>query len=505
MSQKPLAYPEREVALVLAAIKSPQVYDAAVAAGLLAEHITQPPVAAIWTVTAELYDQAGGVRGEVMVERLRQLGKHEACKDYLRRVKDMPVMDEPAAFDHASRIVAAATARTAETNLASALVELRTSSDPAAALAVLKDRAFGVAVDQDRAREKRSIRSALEVVMRKMADPVARTRRVVGVATFIDKLDGYTRGYQFGKVVIIGARPGAGKTAFVTSTLATMVEMHDPSKAPMPSCLFVSLEMDDDELLARVICAMARVDHETMMYGASPHPDVLQSIWRAADRIDKAPLEIDDETPRTVEQIAAEIYRWTRRKFRKGQRGGVVYLDYLTRIKRSPGIKTLQDHVMHCMQVLTDVAKRTGHALVVLSQMTRGHVKEGRMPEMDDLKGGGDIEENAFHVILLHPMGKAEDAAASRAWRGSVAALIEKNRGGPSGVMVMLKFDGAMYKFRAWDHELDGSLEDIVGSLNTARGQAPKPKYKQTQKTLPLATNPPPDYSALQAAEPDED
>ena len=486
MSQKTLAYPEREVALVLAAIKSPAVYDTAVAAGLLAEHVTQPPVAAIWAVVVECYEAGGEVRGAVMVERLRQLGKHDACKDYLRRVKDIPVMDEVQAHDDAARIVSAARAREADVSLASALVELRTSNDPASALAVLRDRAFGVAVDQERAKAKRSIHGALEDVLKKMVDPVARTRRIVGVATFIDTLDEKTRGYQFGKVVVIGARPGAGKTAFVTSTLAAMCERHDPSTAPMPPCLFVSLEMDDDELVARLICAMARVEYEAMMFGALPHYDVIRAINTAADRINRAPLEIDDETPRTVEQIAAEIYRWTRRKFRKGQRGGVVYIDYLTRIKRSPGIKTLQDHVMHCMQVLTDVAKRTGHALVILAQMTRGHVKEGRMPEMDDLKGGGDIEENAFHVILLHPLGKAEDAAASRVWRGSVAALIEKNRSGPSNVMVMLKFDGAMYRFRAWNYEIDGSLDDVLGSISTARGGTAKPKYKPTQKTLPL-------------------
>ena len=502
MSQKTLAYPEREVALVLAAIKSPAVYDTAVAAGLIAEFITQPPIASIWRVVAELYEAGTEVRGALMVERLRQLGQHEACKDYLRRVKDIPVMDEAQAHDDAARIVSAARAREADANLASALVELRASSDPAAALAVLKDRAFGVAVDQDRAREKRSIRTGLEVVLKKIADPTARTQRIVGVATYIDTLDAKTRGYQFGKVVIIGARPGAGKTAFVTSTLATMCDRHDASSSPMPPCLFISLEMDDDELLSRLICAMARVEFETMMYGDVPHPDVLRAIYTAADRIHAAPLEIDDETPRTVEQIAAEVYRWTRRKFRKGQRGGVVYIDYLTRIKRSPGIKTLQDHVMHCMQVLTDVAKRTGHAFVVLSQMTRGHVKEGRMPEMDDLKGGGDIEENAFLVVLLHPMGKSEDATASRPWRGSVAALIEKNRGGPTGVMIMLKFDGAMYRFRAWDYERDGSLDDVLGAINTARGGLPKPKYQPTQKKLPLPR--PIALADLQPAEPDE-
>ena len=66
-----LAYPERETALVLAAVMSVSVYDAAISAGLLPEHITQPPLAAIWTATATLRDNGKDVRGVLLMELLR--------------------------------------------------------------------------------------------------------------------------------------------------------------------------------------------------------------------------------------------------------------------------------------------------------------------------------------------------------------------------------------------------------------------------------------------------
>jgi replicative DNA helicase len=486
MPKKILAYPEREIALVLSAAKSPAVYDAAVSAGLLAEHITQPAVAAIWTGIAAQRD--GGeetVRSAPLREHLRAANMEAAAKPIVNQIRDFPVSNERQAVDDAQRIVAAARARASDTALSAALVELREADDAQAALAMLKDRAFGIAVDQDRARAKRTLHDVLSGLVAKIADPVQRARRIVGIPTHIAPLDAKTRGDQLGKVTIIGARPGAGKTAFVTSTLADAIERNDPTIHPMDPTLFFSLEMDDEELVARVMCAMAGIDYESMMYGPKPDAVISRRLIWAADCINASPLEIDDETPRTVEQIAAEIYRWHRRVFSRRKTRGKVVIDYLTRIKRSPGIKNLQDHVMHCMAVLADVAKRTGLAIVVLSQLTRGHVKEGRMPEMDDLKGGGDVEENAFHVILLHPLGKTEDAAAGRPWRGSVAAMVEKNRAGPTG-MVMLKFDGAMYRFRAWSNEHDGSLEDVLGSMSTARPGAPKKPYKPTQKSLPI-------------------
>jgi replicative DNA helicase len=493
-----LAYPERELALVLAAVKEATVYDTAVAAGLLQEHLTQPPIAAIWRITVELRDAGEIPRSAVMLEKLRALRMEEPGRALLQRVPGIPVLTEAEALDDTQKIVAAAKARETSKTFLDAVAELRGSSDPQAALAVIRDRAFGVAMEHDRARAKRSTSEILMDVFGRMRDPLLRARRIVGIATTIESLDAKTGGFRQGKVVIVGARPGAGKTAFVTSVLADQAERHDSSTNPMPPLLFFSLEMDDDELVTRVMCAMVRIDYEAMMHGAMPPEHQLRRLVWAADVIAAAPLEIDDETPRTVEQIAAEIFRWHRRRFRKSKVTiGYVVIDYLTRIKRSPGIKTLQDHVMHCMAILADVAKRTGLAIVVLSQLTRGHVKEGRMPEMDDLKGGGDIEENAFHVILLHPLGKTEDAAAGRAWRGSVAAMVEKNRAGPTG-MIMLKFDGAMYKFRAWSNEHDGSLDDVLGSISTARGGAPKPKYTPTQKKLSIPV------AHLRPAEPDE-
>lgn len=71
--------------------------------------------------------------------------------------------------------------------------------------------------------------------------------------------------------------------------------------------------------------------------------------------------------------------------------------------------------------------------------------------------------------------------------------MIEKNRAGPIG-MVMLKFDGALYKFRAWNNEVDGSLDDVLATMSAARpGTVPKPRYKPTQKSLPGAKRQAPD------------
>lgn len=125
-----LSYPERELALALAAVTDAAVYDAAVAAGMLADHITRPEVAAIWRVTAELRDAGETPRGAVMVERLRALKMEEPCRSLLARVTKVPVPSEAEARADAEKIVAAARAREADQALAEAVTEMRGAEHP---------------------------------------------------------------------------------------------------------------------------------------------------------------------------------------------------------------------------------------------------------------------------------------------------------------------------------------------------------------------------------------
>lgn len=475
-----LSYPERERLLALLAVKSADAFHTAVSAGVQDDHFTVMVAGAVWTAVRELREAGKNVTGVEMVEKLRPSRHFDDARALLKGVPTLEVAGEAEVYEHAAKIVAASQARTAAAEAADALRELQGAPDPQAALGVFLDRAFGLTMDQQRTSRQMTTTEALSSVFNKIVDKAARRRTVTGIPTGIMALDEHTRGLQAGKVTVLGARPGVGKTAFATSMTAKLIESHDEARAPMPAALFYSMEMDSPELCVRLMAEISKVDINTMMFGEMPSPDTLRRMQRAADLINKAPLTIDDKSSQTVEQLAAGMWRWVRRMYPKGRpKGayGVVIIDYLTRIKKTRPSMSLQEHVMHCMAVLADVAKDTGLAVLVLSQLTRLHLNEGRWPDMGDLKGGGEIEENAFAVVVLHPLGRAEDAAAGRPWRNLIAAQLEKNRAGEPGKTVMLHYEGSIYDFRAWNTATDGNYDDVIGQSQVQRGKpAPAPR-----------------------------
>jgi replicative DNA helicase len=490
VTEQRLAYPEREAIIAKLAARYVDAFHTAISAGLKDSHFTVPVPAAIWAATRELRESGKKVGFVELTEKLRS-SKHLAAAQALLR-EAPPTATEPEVYAHAEKIVAAAKARAAAQGTVDALRELEAADDPQEALGVFMDRAFELTMEQTQVRKTRTPAEAMVDLWRDIYDPTARHRTITGIPLGIRVLDDRLRGCQMGKVTLVGARPGVGKTAFLTSALAKLIEGHDPAEAPMPAVLFESLEMSDKELVTRLTMDIARVPASVMLHGSMPDLETMTNLTRAADLIVAAPLDIDDRSGRTVEQICANIWRWRRRRWPKGTPKGAfgcVFIDYLTRIKKTRAAMSLQEHVTHCMDMLATCAKDTGLAIVLLSQLTRAFVNEGRWPDMGDLKGGGEIEENAFAVVLLHALGKSEDAAQSRPWRGSIAAIIDKNRAGSPGGFVMLHYAGELYSFRAWNLETDGLYDDVMGQSGVGRGQQPaRPQQrKPKQEALPSA------------------
>ena len=499
MTEQRLAYPEREAIIAKLAARYVDAFHTAISAGLEDDQFTLPVPAAIWAATRELRE-AGKKSGFVeLTEKLRSSKHLTAAQAMLR--EPAPTATEPEVYAHAEKIVAAAKARAAAQGAVDALRELQAADDPQEALGVFMDRAFELTMDQTQVRKTRTPAEAMVDLWRDIYDPTARHRTITGIPLGIRALDDRLRGCQMGKVTLVGARPGVGKTAFLTSALAKMLEGHDPERTPMPAVLFESLEMSDKELVTRLSMDIARVPASVMLHGEMPDTATMARMTRAGDLIVAAPLDIDDRSGRTVEQICANIWRWRRRRWPKGTPKGAfgcVLIDYLTRIKKTRAAMSLQEHVTHCMDMLATCAKDTGLAIILLSQLTRAFVNEGRWPDMGDLKGGGEIEENAFAVVLLHALGKSEDAAHSRPWRGSIAAIIDKNRAGSPGGFVMLHYTGELYSFRSWNVDTDGLYDDVMGQSGVQRGAPParqqaqrKPKQEALPSALPDRGTPP--------------
>lgn len=193
-------------------------------------------------------------------------------------------------------------------------------------------------------------------------------------------------GFRRRTLNILGARPSIGKSA-VALNIAENVS------ASGTNVLYVSLEMGKEELVARMIARQAKINSgfltSAQKYGEKNWRIVAEAI---AD-MNSLPIAIDDRDSNTVAGIEAEA--------RKLQNLGLVVIDYLGLLDPPDKKMTTLDAVTANSRSLKKLSKRLDVPVLLLCQLNRSSVKEGRRPTMSDLRDSGAIEQDADVVMLL--------------------------------------------------------------------------------------------------------
>lgn len=251
---------------------------------------------------------------------------------------------------------------------------------------------------------------------------------ITGVPTGYLDLDERLSGLQPSALVIVGARPSMGKTAFALGMAAhAAIEKREP-------VLFFSLEMSHLELTQRLLCSEARVDSSRMRNGK-----LLQSDWPkvvgAMGKLGEAPLFIDDSPNLTVMEIRAKARRL---KSREGV--GLIVVDYLQLMStKSSSPEYRQLEVSEVSRGLKILARELSVPVVALSQLSRA--LEGRAdkrPMLADLRESGSLEQDADVVLFIY---RDEVYNKDSPDKGTAEILIAKHRNGPTGTVQLAFLD----------------------------------------------------------------
>lgn len=244
---------------------------------------------------------------------------------------------------------------------------------------------------------------------------------VSGVPSGLADLDALTRGFQPGSLVVIGARPGMGKTS-----LASNIAQHAASAGRVVAQF--SLEMSNDELFVRQLAAVARIDSHRLQSGY-----IGESEWGRLSRAIATLAELSlysDETP----AIAVFAIRSRLRRL-KAERGlDLVVIDYLQLLTGHGKRETRALEIAGMTASLKSLARELKVPILLLAQLNRDSVKGdvGRRPRLSDLKDSGSIEQDADVVLLLH---RHEDEAAAGDSSMPVELILAKHRNGPTGTV----------------------------------------------------------------------
>lgn len=207
-----------------------------------------------------------------------------------------------------------------------------------------------------------------------------RGEEITGTPTGYQQLDRLLSGLQPGSLVIIGARPGMGKTAFALGMAA-----HAAIREQLP-VLFFSLEMGHMEVTQRLISSEARVDSSKMRTGRLADQD-WSKITKAIGRLGEGTMWIDDNPAVSLMEIRSKARRL---QDRLGQPLGMVIVDYLQLMQGRGSAESRQVEVSEISRGLKVLARELGAPVVALSQLSRKlEERSDKRPILADLRESG--------------------------------------------------------------------------------------------------------------------
>ncbi len=243
---------------------------------------------------------------------------------------------------------------------------------------------------------------------------------VTGAPTGYHELDEILLGLQRSNLVVVAARPGAGKTSFALGA-ASSVAM--TARRPV---LFFSMEMGSMELTKRMLAAEARVDARKLQTGNIPEAE-WSRLSHAVGRLAEAPFFIDDNPHCTVMEMRAKARRV---RARHGDLGLIV-VDYL-QLMTTPGrSENRQVEVSELSRGLKILARELDVPVMALSQLNRQlEYRQDKRPMLADLRESGSIEQDADVVCFIY---RDEIYNPESDQRGTAEVIVAKHRNGPTG------------------------------------------------------------------------
>lgn len=255
-----------------------------------------------------------------------------------------------------------------------------------------------------------------------------------GIPTGFRDLDDLTHGFHGGQLIVIAARPAMGKSVLALDFSRSAAVAHGMTTA------FFSLEMSKVELTMRLLAAESQVLFGDLRKGSSLKDEDWEKMARAMDKLEQAPLFIDDAPNLSLMEIRAKCRRLKQRENLK-----LVVVDYLQLLMSGKRVESRQQEVSEFSRTLKLLAKELDVPIVALSQLNRGsEQRPDKRPQVSDLRESGAIEQDADMVMLLH-RPEVYDKETERA--GEADIIVAKNRNGATRD-ITVAFQGHFQRFR---------------------------------------------------------
>jgi len=270
-----------------------------------------------------------------------------------------------------------------------------------------------------------------------------------GIPTRFEKLDRLLIGMGKGDLIVVGGRPGMGKTSFCMNVATNVAKTTDKN------IVVFSLEMSSEQLASRMLSSEALIDSSSMRTGRLDDAE-FEKIAESATVLSRTNIYIDANPNITPTQMKS--------KLRRLGNIGLVVIDYLQLMQPDVDTGNRVLDIASITRAIKLMAKEFEIPIILCSQLARATEKRGqkeRQPMLSDLRDSGAIEQDADIVLFIYRNDyyerKDADEAGSQDGNSDFIVAecnVAKNRHGSPGV-VRLMWVGKYYKFMSIEEDLE--------------------------------------------------
>ena len=270
---------------------------------------------------------------------------------------------------------------------------------------------------------------------------------VNGIATGFTDLDKITSGWQKSDMIVVAARPGMGKTAFVLSMARNVAVDYQH-----PVAVF-SLEMSSIQLVNRLISGEAEIPAEDIRRGNFSKKE-FEQFFERTKQLSEAPIYIDDTPALSIFELRAKC-----RRLKQQHNIQLIIIDYLQLMSSGGKGGNREQEISNISRSIKEIAKELDVPIIALSQLSRSVETRGgdKRPMLSDLRDSGAIEQDADIVSFIYrpEYYQLTEWPDGTPCTSQAEIIVAKHRNG-SLKDIRLKFLGKYAKFT----NLDGLSQD---------------------------------------------
>ncbi len=216
---------------------------------------------------------------------------------------------------------------------------------------------------------------------------------IKSMPTGIETLDAFTTGLHRGELTILGARPAVGKSALGMHIALAAAE----AGYKISVC---SREMTAIQYGMRVLARGIDFDSIKLRNG-----NLSDDEWAKVNRSYERYANLDVSftfTTKSIEELRVEVQKKV-----DANEIDLLIVDYAQIMQTRRRFDADYQRIGYITKMLKDMTTDFNIAILALAQV--GRASEGDMPTMAELRGSGDIEQDADNVIFLHRPKDASD------------------------------------------------------------------------------------------------